>query len=392
MNAFSAILLAASALCLVLALHPFITYPLMLQLLVRRSPAPLRLAQPARDLRVAVCVCAYNEERVIDDRVRNILSLRGTSPGMDVLIYVDGSSDRTAEIVRSFEDSITAVISTERLGKTHGMNTLIAMTQADILVFSDANVTFAPDAITRLLVAFQDETVGCVCGHLQYAAGVTEVAETGSLYWRLEEHIKALESATGSVMGADGSIFAIRRRLHWPPPVNLIDDLFVSLKILCGGARVVRAADAIAYEPSVSTTREEFRRKVRIACQSFNVHRALWPDLRTLGAVDMFKYVSHKLLRWFCGFFLAASGSFFLLSLVAEHAWSLLFLALTLGAIGAPVIAIAPRGPAATLRGIISAVVATAFGVVQSVRGEQFQTWTPPGSARASSAPTNLRT
>ena len=211
---------------------------------------------------------------MIGDRVRNILSLRETSPGMDVLIYVDGSSDKTAEIVRSFGDSITAVISTERLGKTHGMNTLIAMTQADILVFSDANVTFAPDAITRLMVAFQDETVGCVCGHLRYAAGGTQAAETGSMYWRLEEHIKALESATGSVMGADGSIFAIRRRLHRPPPANLIDDLFVSLKILCGGARIVRAADAIAYEPSVSTNKEEFRRKVRIACQSFNVHRA----------------------------------------------------------------------------------------------------------------------
>ena len=289
MSAAAVMLFGGSAACLFLAQHPFVTYPLVLTFLARWRPAPLRLNARITDLRVAVCVCAYNEERVIHDRVQNILSLRQASPNLDVLIYVDGANDRTAEIVRGFGDSITGIISSERLGKTHGMNTLIARTHADILVFSDANVTFAPDALVRLIVPFADETVGCVCGHLRYAEGDAQAAETGSLYWRLEEHIKALESATGSVMGADGSIFAIRRHLHRPPPANLIDDMYVSLSILCNGARVVRAGDAIAYEPAVSTAGEEFRRKIRIACQSFNVHRAMWPALRRLSGARYFQ-------------------------------------------------------------------------------------------------------
>jgi cellulose synthase/poly-beta-1,6-N-acetylglucosamine synthase-like glycosyltransferase len=381
-NNAAPILFGGAAFCLFLAQHPFITYPLALKLLLRWRSSPLHLTAPLAGMRVAVCVCAYNEERVIHDRIQNILSLRATTPKLDILIYVDGASDRTAEIVGSFGDSITSVISSERLGKTHGMNTLIALTQADIIVFSDANVTFAPDAITRLTAPFADETVGCVCGHLRYAAGKTQAAETGSLYWRLEEHIKALESATGSVMGADGSIFAIRRHLHRPPPPNLIDDMYVSLSILCGGARIVRAGDAIAYEPAVSTAREEFRRKIRIACQSFNVHRALWPALRRLGAIDIFKYVSHKLLRWLCVFLLAASVTLFFAALAVTQDWLWLFISLGIGIAGTVSICTVRNGAVAKLREILAAFIATGLGVLQSLRGKQFQTWTPPASAR----------
>ena len=144
----------------------------------------------------------------------------------------------------------------------------------------DANVVFAPDAVRRLLRPFADPAVGCVCGHLVYTApdgaaaeggGGGATAATGSLYWRLEERIKELESRTGSVMGADGSIFAIRRALHRPPPRDIIDDMYVSLSILCDGHRVVRAGDALAYEATVSRPAEEFRRKIRIACQAFIV-------------------------------------------------------------------------------------------------------------------------
>ena len=374
---------ASAAVLALLAAHPFTTYPLSLMLLRKLRPRTLEALPLAAPPRVAVCVCAYNEERVIGERVRNILSLLPTCPGLQTLVYVDGASDRTAEILHGFGDAITAIISPQRLGKTHGMNTLVGLTQADIVVFSDANVSFAPDAITRLVAPFADPAVGCVCGHLRYLAADGHTAATGSLYWRLEEHIKALESATGSVMGADGSIFAIRRALHVPPPANLIDDMYVSLAILCGGARIVRAADAIAYEASVSTSAEEFRRKIRIACQAFNVHRALAARLRRLPAIDRYKYLSHKLLRWLSIFSLAGAFLCLAAGLAALRApgWLAGFL-LTAG-LGAGLVGAARSGPASRLREIALALIATGLGVVRSLRGETFQTWTPPGSARA---------
>lgn len=367
---------------LLLAAHPFTTYPLSLQALARLRPRPLQPTAPAPRT-AALCVCAYNEEKVIRAKAENMLAMRDAAPGLELLIYVDAASDRTAEILQEYAGRIQVVVSAERHGKTHGMNLLVARTTAEVVVFSDANVTFAPDAVPALLASFADPAVGVVCGHLVYRdAHGAATAETGSLYWRLEEHIKALESATGSAMGADGSIFAVRRALHAPPPPDLIDDMWVSLSVLCRGGRVIRTGNAVAYEDAVSRPAEEFRRKVRIACQAFNVHRALWPRLRELPAFDLYKYVSHKLLRWLTIYLLAASGACVLGGLVlAGYGMAALVLAV-LAVAGAAVAAQVRRGPLAALWDILGAFVATGIGVWRSLQGQRFQTWNPPASAR----------
>ncbi len=73
----------------------------------------------------------------------------------------------------------------------------------------------ADDASSRLAAPFADPrsaAPAATCVYVDPDGGQPVTAQAGSLYWRLEEHIKALESATGSVMGADGSIFAMRSR------------------------------------------------------------------------------------------------------------------------------------------------------------------------------------
>jgi len=225
---------------------------------------------------------------------------------LEILVYVDQSSDATAEICRRYADRITLHVASRRTGKTHGMNLLVAQTTADVVVFSDANVMLDPNVLLRLEHHFADARIGCVCGNLVYTnADESTTARSGSLYWRFEEWVKRLETDTGSVMGADGSLFAIRRALHEAPPDHIIDDMYVSFMVLCSGHRVVQAQDVRAYEESVTSMNEEFRRKVRIACQAFNVHRLMWPRLKQLSAGSLYKYVSHKLLRWFTIYLLA---------------------------------------------------------------------------------------
>ena len=383
MTAWGWVFASLATLTLALAAHPFVSFPLSLRALARLRPRPVR-GGPAPS-RLAVCVSAYNEQSVIASRVDNLLACRAALPSLDILFYVDAATDATAQILAGYGDQIRLIISPDRQGKTAGMNRLVAHTDAEIVVFSDANVTFAEDAIERLVAPFADPSVGCVCGHLRYIdpLSATSTAATGSLYWRLEEHIKALESATGSVMGADGSIFALRRSLHRPPPPHLIDDMFVSLSVLCDGARIVRVADAIAYEASVSRPAEEFRRKIRIACQAFNVNRALWDRLMRLPAVDRYKYVSHKLLRWLSIYLLATSAAFALLTILIAAGVAAGGLAALVALAGIFLVSTAQRGRLGKVREVFAALVATGLGVWRSCRGETFQTWNPPASARA---------
>jgi cellulose synthase/poly-beta-1,6-N-acetylglucosamine synthase-like glycosyltransferase len=378
---------AAAVALTALGLHPFTTYPASLAILARLRPRSVVKEASLRG-RVALCVCAYNEERIIRAKAENMLAMRHAVPDLELLIYVDAASDRTVEELSAFSDQIRVIVATERHGKTHGMNTLIEATDADYVVFSDANVMFAPDAVPKLLSPFQDPTVGCVCGHLIYTSADgsgNPTASAGSAYWRLEEAIKELESRTGSTMGADGSIFAIRRELHHRAPPDIIDDMFVSMSILCDRYRVVRAPDALAYEETVSRPNEEFRRKIRIACQAFNVHRHLWPRLRTLSPLDRYKYVSHKLLRWLTVYLLGLAAVFGTIGLGVMGWWTVLSALAVLGVALCGAGLVMTSGPLRKGIEVAMAFVATGVGVLQSLRGKRFQVWTPPASARGGS-------
>ena len=378
--------LIAAAVFFLLAQHPFITYPLSLWCLRRVRPAPPTEPEPV-PLRFAICVCAYNEEKVIEAKIANLLALQVREPETQLLVYVDAAVDRTTALLEPYQDRLRLHVAQRRHGKTHGMNLLVKLAQADIIVFTDANVEMDLQALTNLRRHFADPSVGCVCGNLTYVNAHDSVtAYAGSLYWRLEQTIKSLEqtsgSATASIMGADGSLFAIRRELHQPPPDHLIDDMYVSLRVLCDGHRVIQAEDVRAYENTGTRQREEFQRKVRIACQAFNVHRTLWPQLRRLEALTVYKYVSHKLLRWLCIYFLGLTALCASVAIAVGFGW---FIAVAVSVAITLVLWIGQRWalkPFAQVTDVLVNLAGAGVGVWQSLRGAQYQTWRPSNSAR----------
>ena len=381
--------LAISSLVFILLLqHPFITYPLSLRLIRHlRGSKPLRREAGDMSRTVDIVFCACNEERSIEQKIENCLSFKAADPNVQVRAYSDGSSDATAEILTRHAGEIDAIISNQRLGKSTGMNTLLNRSTADIIVFTDANTTLKSDAIEKVRAYFEDPEIGCVCGNLLYVnADESTTAGVGSLYWRLEQAIKLLETETGSTMGADGALFAIRRSLFQNVPAYIIDDMFTSLSTMCAGYRVVQSQDFIAYERSVTKTGEEFRRKVRIACRAFNCHRLLWPHIAQSGLLNVYKYVSHKWLRWLAGFWMGLAGACILaLTLASQQPWlAVLGICCTVGVIYA-----GRRGvssTAASLNEIAVSFIAATYGVWKSLRGERFQTWSVAATARPSAA------
>lgn len=378
------VLTLAAGVFLLLALHPFVTYPLsLLALRALRVNKPGTVIDDGPPVSFAICMCAYNEERVIEQKMRNLLRLREREPGLQILVYVDAATDRTTHILRRYASSIELHVSKERHGKTYGMNLLSARADADVLVFTDANVMLDLDCLSDLREHFANPQVGCVCGNLNYTNDTASVtAASGSLYWRFEEALKRLESATGSMMGADGSIFAIRRRLRHAPPDHIIDDMYVSLMALVDGYRVIQAPDVCAYEESVTSPGEEFNRKVRIACQAFNVHRLLWPRLRRTDLLTRYKYISHKLMRWLSIYFLALAALASVAALILAGYAVLAIVLVALAALGATLGYVWSVKPFAQIVDVLVALTGAGLGVWCSIRGERFQTWTPANSIR----------
>ncbi len=368
--------------CVLLVLHPYVTYPLSLMLVRRLRPRPLAATRP-EPTRFAVVCCVYNERDVVEQKIANMRAVRDALGDCQLLIHSDASSDGTNEILKSVAGEFTISLAEARSGKSAGMNRLLSLTDAEIVIYTDANVMIDPATVRNLPKYFADETVGCVTGHLRYQnENESETARIGALYWKHEEWVKQLESDTGSVMGADGSLFAIRRALHRPTPADIIDDFHTSMSILCDGYRLVRGDDFVAYERSATVRGDEFRRKVRIACRAFNCHRLLWPKIARLDGLTIYKYLSHKFLRWLAGYFLitGAAASAVLVGLIFGPAACAVYVALL-----ALVAIAAARLDLPVITGsweIIVAMWATAVGVYKSLRGERFQTWTVASSTR----------
>lgn len=372
------ILALSSAVLLLLFLHPYMSYPLSLLLFPSR---PVRRGSGPRPASVSLFFAAYNEERALPAKLANLAEIKALHPAIDIVAYSDMSSDRTLEMLQARPELLRIVPSTERTGKATGMRHMVATSRADICIFTDANVLLEPAAIDRLLDYFSDPQVGGVAGTLRYINDAESVtAEVSGLYWRLEEWIKRQESRSGSIMGADGSIFATRRSLYPVVPPHLLDDMTVSMSTTFAGYRLIHATDVIAYEKNATASADEFRRKRRIACRAFNTHRHLWPQIRkTYGAADVYKYVSHKLLRWLGLPILGLAGlcTTGALLLAAQPGWAL---ALWGVAIVTLLLARAHIRPFGQIGEIFWSISAIFVGLTDSWRGQTYQTWAPAKS------------
>lgn len=370
---------ALSILAGVLFLHPYISYPLSLRLM-RQRPVRTRGAGGPRPS-ASLLFSAYNEARSLPAKLENLAAIKRLHPDLEILAYSDMSTDDTLALLESRPDMLRVIPTTERTGKATGMRHMVAQAKGEICIFTDANVLLAPDSVGPLLDYFDDPDIGGVSGTLHYinnAEGAT--ASVGGLYWRLEEKIKTLESRCGSMMGADGAIFATRRALYPEVPAHLLDDMIASTSVMFGGKRLISAADVIAYERNTTDPVDEFRRKRRIACRSYASYRHLWPQIgRHFSFVDRYKFVSHKVLRWFgAPLALLCGGS---LSMALWLDGRMMILGVLWGAAALIALGAALRiKPCAMLMGIASAIWAAFLGITDALRGRTYQTWSPAKS------------
>jgi cellulose synthase/poly-beta-1,6-N-acetylglucosamine synthase-like glycosyltransferase len=379
----TAVLLLIGGLGLLLAVFPLTFYPLSLAFARKRvfqNSVPLD-PRPS----VAICMSAYMEEDGIEAKVEGLLEMARVYGPARIYIYVDGSTDRTATILDRYRDRVHLVVSAARTGKTAGLNVLVEASREDLLAFTDANVLAPPDALVNLLRKFSDPDVAAASARLVYVnPDETGTSGSGAAYWSIEEQVKRLESETIGLVGVDGALFMIRRSAYVHAPPELIDDLFVSLMVMINGGIVVSETDVVVEERNASIWREEFKRKRRIACQSINVHRALWPKLRRLPAIRLYGYLSHRVLKWAIPFNLALGGLGFWGALAHEAGW-VLALEVAFGAV-ACVTALGLVGfrPSRVLWGSFISLAGVAIGVLESVvLRRTYTTWTPAVSVRS---------
>jgi cellulose synthase/poly-beta-1,6-N-acetylglucosamine synthase-like glycosyltransferase len=306
--------------------YVYFGYPLLLALLAVFRQREIKKADVTPS--VTILIGAYNEEGIIREKLENMLALDYPKDKLEIMVGSDGSTDRTNDIVREFADrGVVLDASTERRGKCGVLYRCVPKARGEIIVFSDADAMYPPDALKKLVRGFADERVGCIEGVRWDTNEEGQVLE--SIYWKYENVLKRLASKNRCIVGATGAIFAIRKHFYFPLSEDRGDDFELPFRIALRGYDTIYEPSAVVYHPWLPNT-EEFRRITRIVSWMLPSALMLLKESLQRGRLLVaLQLISHKLLRWFVPVFMLSTfaASLFLTnttSLTIGHFYSVI--------------------------------------------------------------------
>jgi len=284
--------------CAALIAYAYAGYPLLLWIVshFRGRPVLRKKITP----KVSIIIAARNEEKTLPAKLENLRRLNYPRDRMQVIVVSDGSTDGTRELLSAQADILEPVILEERCGKAGALNEGVRRATGEILVFMDARQSVDADAVAELVANFWDPEVGGVSGELIFQRDFGSSSDGLGAYWNVEKFVRRLESVSGSVVGATGALYAVRRQLFKEiPPGTTLDDVLIPMNVVRQGKRVVFQSSAIVRDRLFADKGTEFSRKVRTMTGNYQL---LWlaPWLISSGNPVLFRYVSHKLLRLVC--------------------------------------------------------------------------------------------
>jgi len=287
--------------------YTYAGYPAWLWLRCRFRAYPVKASADTPSISIVMVV--RNEAGVLEEKLRNLLALDYPAELIEVIVVSDGSTDGTNNILQHTPNPrLQVVLSAESRGKAAGLNDAVAVAHGDVVLFTDARQKIERRALRLLAAQFADPAIGCASGELMLGDSDSgEVVHGMGLYWRIEKTIREMESASGSVVGATGALYAVRRRLLVPVPSGtILDDVYIPMHVAREGFRVIFVPSAHAWDVADQGAEREFSRKVRTLTGNYQlVQFAPW----LLGSSNplRFEFISHKLMRLFAPFALVAA-------------------------------------------------------------------------------------
>jgi cellulose synthase/poly-beta-1,6-N-acetylglucosamine synthase-like glycosyltransferase len=304
MSTFQSILAAAFWTSLAGIVYCYAAYPILIRI-ASRLFAPQKETPEIAESNlpdVSLLICAHNEQDVIARRIENALESDYPKDKLEIAVASDGSSDETCAIVRSYASRGVRLIEyVENRGKATALNNSIPQLRGSVIVLSDANTHYDPDAIRKLISWLPDPNIITVCGRLLLTDPATG-KNADSMYWKYETFLKRSEGRLGALLGSNGAIYAMRRAQYVPiPPETRIDDFVIPLVArLKYGGKIIYEDRATARELTPPDLGAEFSRRARIGGGGVQSLTVLWPLLNPFRGWVALVFFSHKILRWLC--------------------------------------------------------------------------------------------
>lgn len=255
-------------------------------------------------LPVTIIITAYNEEAVLEQKIKNTLAIDYPVDKLHVIFITDGSSDDSAQLFNRYP-FITLLHQPERKGKYAAIKRAMQNVQTPVVVFSDANTMLNKECIKNIVPHYHDEKTGAVAGEKKIISNkkISAAGEAEKMYWQYESFMKKLDAGLYTVTGAAGELFSIRTGLFKALDDEVIlDDFVISMQVCLQGYKIAYEPGAFAAELPSASLAEEEKRKVRISAGAYQSIGYLKDCLNIFKhPLLSFQFISRRLLRWiFC--------------------------------------------------------------------------------------------
>ena len=288
----------------ILTLVPYVLYPVTLYVLepyMGRQVQKKEGHQPS----VSVIVAAANEERLIKQRIENILEQHYPQEQLEIIIVSDCSLDNTDAIVKSFsQPNVTLIRNPVREGKSMAQNVGVAHARGEVIMFTDADTLFEPDYLQKLMRNFSDPSVGAAHGKIYFSAdAASTVTKHIGVYMAFELWLRGRESSLGILLSSTGANTAVRRTYFRPVEGFASEDVTIPLDCAEQHARTVYDPEAVCHDVYFPRASQELsfriRSTVRAYCSLMARWRAWHPVKHPVRATVT---LCHRFLRYICPF------------------------------------------------------------------------------------------
>ncbi|MBD3749157.1 MAG: glycosyltransferase family 2 protein [Sphingobacteriales bacterium] len=284
--------------------YTFFGYGILLYIIIkikRLFKKPYQFKEDVEFPSVSLIIAAYNEEDIIEDKIKNCLEIDYPKSILQIIFITDGSTDHTPNIIKK-NPEVELLHEDNRAGKIAAIKRAIPSIKGEIAVFTDANTFLNTSAIKELVKHYQNPKVGAVAGEkrimVENEADASAAGE--GFYWKYESALKKWDYELYSNVGAAGELFSIRTSLYQPVESDTInDDHMIAMRIAEKGYIIAYEPHAYAMETGSADTKEELKRKIRIAAGGIQSIVRLKKSANPFyQPILTFQYISHRVLRW----------------------------------------------------------------------------------------------
>ena len=274
-----------------------IGYPLLLIILDKLLKKPCVDKDYSYEPTVTIMVVAHNEEKVIKNKLDNLIKIDYPLNKYEIVVTSDFSTDNTNRIVEEFikknkKYKIRLHKTVKHGGKTNAQNEAQKSVDSDILIMTDANCYFDKSAVKEIVACFKDPIVGYVCGATIYTnKDDNNTADSENTYWDFDSKCRDIESRIQTITAGDGNLYACRTNEYIDIPLIECHDSSFPILFALNNKRALFDPKSKAYEKAGESDKDEYKRKVRM---NRNIIHNILPSIKIL---NFFKY------KWFSLFY-----------------------------------------------------------------------------------------